>query len=215
MKHLPFALFDMDGTLVDSMTYWRMAHIEGMEAAGYTVTDGMKEALKKVWGYENLQSLLANWGIHKTIEKLKEDARRLLCYHYEHDIVLKPGTLALLDEMRAAGVKMGVLTLTPHALAEICLAKNGIREYFSCIITTEDNPTGTGKEAPEIFRVALDALGCEQPQDCAVYEDSFYSIHTAHQMGFYVVGVEDQWQSPKQKEQMRAICDLVLDLDHQ
>ena len=78
MKHLPFALFDMDGTLVDSMQYWRGAHIEGLTLAGYDVTDEMKEALLKVWGYENLRELLATWGIHKTVETLKEEARNLL-----------------------------------------------------------------------------------------------------------------------------------------
>ena len=213
MKHPPYALFDMDGTLVDSMQYWHGAHIEGLTLAGYEVTEEMKEALHKVWGYENLQELLASWGIHKTVDMLKEEARELLRGHYQRDVVVKPKVKALLDELKAQGVKMGVLTLTPHELVDICLAKNGLTEYFSCIVTTEDNPTGTGKEAPEIFSCALDAIGCDDPSQCAIYEDSFYSIFTAKKMGFYVVGVEDAWQSPRQKEQMRDTCHIILDLD--
>ena len=212
MKHLPFALFDMDGTLVDSMQYWRGAHIEGLQLAGYELTEEKKEALLKVWGYENLRDLLASWGIHKTVEQLKEEARNLLKTHYERDIVAKAGTVALLEELKRQGVKMGVLTLTPHALVDICLAKTGLAPYFSCIVTTEDNPSGTGKEAKEIFQVALDAIGCDTPSQCAIYEDSFYSIRTAKEMGFYVVGVEDIWQSDRQKQYMADTCDTIISL---
>ena len=212
MTHLPFALFDMDGTLVDSMQYWRGAHIEGLTLAGYEVTDEMKEALRKVWGYENLRELLATWGIHKTVETLKEEARMLLRRHYEVDVEAKPKVKALLEEMREQGVTMAVFTLTPHELVDICLEKTGLREYFSYVITTEDNPTGTGKESPEMFQVALDLIDCDAPQKCALFEDSYYSIRTGKELGMRVIGVDDVWQSQHQKEQMRDACYTILDL---
>ncbi len=210
MKHLPYALFDMDGTLVDSMGYWRESPLKYARKRCPHLTEEMADAICHTYTYSGLRELLASYGLSMTVEELIHACEDIMTEHYRHDIEVKPGAIAILEELRAAGTRMGIITMTPHRDAEICLRKTGLDAYISFVLTPEDTSDGSGKEKPEIFGIAQNLLGCENPADCLFFEDSLYAASTAKRLGFYLVGVWDRWA---ECDEVRAIADEYLNLD--
>ena len=208
---LPYALFDMDGTLVDSMGYWRQLPLEYLAEVGIKPdAEGLKH-LTSARGYGEIIAYFASLGIHTTLPEMLRFVATHIARHYAEEVQVKPGVPALLESLRAAGCRMGVVTLTPHAGTSVCLTKTGLAPYFDFVLTPEDMPGGGGKEEPGIFEEALRRLGCEKPQDCFVFEDSYYSIATAAKMGFCVIGVRDAWAA-FEEEKIRASVAEYLDL---
>jgi HAD superfamily hydrolase (TIGR01509 family) len=212
MKQYPYALFDMDGTLVDSMTYWRTAPIVLTEQVTGPLPEARRAALIGARTYGEAERILASWGIHMDRAEMTERANRLMGEHYQNDVLPKRGAIPLLEELKKQGTNMAVLTLTPHREAELCLERTGLAPYFSFVMTPEDNPTGHGKEEPGIFRLALQKMGCDDPAKCAFYEDSYYAIRTAHALGMPIFAVADKW-AEAEKELILPLCEEWLDLD--
>ncbi len=210
MKQLPYALFDMDGTLVDSMTYWMTAPGEYVRRVLPDITAEQEAALAETRTYVGLLEKLVSWGVRVTVDDIIHASEDLMMEHYRKDITTKPGAIPLLEELFHAGTKMGLITMTPHRAVDICLAKTGLDKYFSFVLTPEDTSDGSGKEKREIFDIGMARLGCEHPSDCLFFEDSVYAAKTAHDLGFYLVGVYDAWA---ENEAVRDISDDYLNLD--
>ncbi len=210
MKTLPYALFDMDGTLVDSMTHWMRAPLSYARAVLPNLTEEMARRVYLTHDYADIRDLLASWGAEVSVPALIRASEDAMVEEYLHHIDAKAGVPALLASLHHAGTKMGIITMTPHHEVEICLARTGLDRYFSFVLTTEDTSDGSGKEKPEIFGIALEKLGCKSPAECMFFEDSLYAARTAHDMGFYLVGVYDRWA---ESDKVRALSDAFLNLD--
>ncbi|MBE6656559.1 MAG: HAD family phosphatase [Ruminococcaceae bacterium] len=198
-----YALFDMDGTLTDTMCFWRNATNEFLAEEGLSLSGNDVRILEKKTfyaGVEYIRSLHLSpradtFGLH--------DVLRILKAHYETDAVAKPDAKTLLDSLRARGVKMGVATLTPSPLAEICLTRTGLRAYFDFILGGESYPEG--KTAPRIFLDAACSFACA-PKEMYLFEDSLYSIKTAVSLGIPIIGVADKYQ----EDERGAIIDASV-----
>ncbi len=210
MKQLPFALFDMDGTLVDSMGYWREAPLKYALEVFPDLTEEQKDMVRNTYTYEGMQALFATFGVEMTVDEVMHASEALMVEHYRDHIDAKPGVTALMEEFRARGVKMGLVTMTPHSEVDICLRRTGLDKYMSFALTPEDTSDGSGKEKPEIFGIALRKLGCGDPAECMFFEDSIYAASTAKKLGFYLVGVYDRWTD---HEEVAAIADTFLHFD--
>ena len=207
-----YAIFDMDGTLVDSMYYWRNVHIEYLRARYPGVLDEEDVApFEDMSAFQALEEVKEKY--HLTIDPPDRVARAifdLMGEHYAHDVSLREGALALLDDLKAQGVAMGVVTATKHREADICLRTVGIRDYFSFVLTDEDTSDGSGKEKREIFRLALAKLGCPSAKQCAFFEDSVYAMRTAKKMGFPIFAVEDNYAAPDRAEIRRLATEYLI-----
>ncbi len=210
MKHLPYALFDMDGTLVESMTYWarepemccHQLYKESGAACSQSAFVAFNINVRKAVTYRDLLEALAEVGVQITERELARKTEESMLSHYENDIDVKPGVIPLLEELQAAGTKMGIVTMTPHYDVDACLKKTGLGKYFSFVLTPEDTSDGSGKEKPEIFDIALKKLGCRNASECMFFEDSYYAVYTAKNMGFYMIGVYDDWSRDPRVEQL-------------
>ena len=156
---LPYALFDMDGTLVDSMGYWREMPLEYLAEVGIRPDAEGLQHLTSARGYGEIIAYFASLGIHTTLPEMLRFVATHIARHYAEEVQVKPGVPALLESLRAAGCRMGVVTLTPHAGTSVCLTKTGLAPYFDFVLTPEDMPGGGGKEEPGIFEEALRRLG--------------------------------------------------------
>ena len=120
--------------------------------------------------------------------------------HYRFDIGLKKGVKQYLERLNAGGVRMCVASATAERLAESCLRRLGIRDYFQFLLSCET--VGTGKSSPEVYITAAARLG-SRPEETAVYEDTPGPLKTAKKAGFHTVAVFDGasaafWESMKE-----------------
>ena len=202
---IKYALFDMDGTLTDTMPFWIGLPKRLFEGEGLTLSpkeEATLEPLGLVKGIEYLNSL-------RRTEKIfgRGDVIRLLTALYSGNPQAKPLVPTLLEELRARGVRMAVATLTPIPLAEICLARTGLAPYFEFILGGDDYPEG--KNTPRIFLDSAEKFGCA-PEEMVLFEDSYYSVKTARSIGIPVVGVADASKA-KDREALLAASVAFFD----
>lgn len=181
-----YAIFDMDGTLIDSMPYWKDLARDYLESKGVRdIPPDLPERIKAMTMAESAQ--LFRWEFHLTGDIAGEMNARM-DDHYRSDIPLKPGVREYLQKLHARGVTMCVASATAGHLMERCLTRLGIREYFAFLLSCET--VGAGKHSPEVYHAAARRLGAA-PEETAVYEDALYALETAAKAGFFVIGVYD------------------------
>lgn len=204
-KH--FAIFDMDGTLVDSMVFWQRLGREFL--ASRDITERVEEVLEQIIPMTMTESaalFIQEYGLPGTPEDLAAEMNAIMEHHYCFDVPLKPGVPEYLDKLRSTGVKMCVASATPVHLIRACLTRLGVAEYFSFLISCDE--AGAGKDRPEVFLLASERLGAI-PRETAVYEDALYAAKTAKKAGFYTVGVYDKCAA-ENWEALKALSDETI-----
>lgn len=185
-----FAIFDMDGTLIDSMRFWDNLIYEYFKIKSIdTVSEDLITKIKSLTLSES----------SKLIQKLfniKEDPNlemtKIINEHYKKDIPLKKGIKPYLEKMKSKNVKMAVASTTDKLLMDECLIRLGIMEFFEFTISCET--IKQGKDKPDIYFYCAEEFK-KNPEDIAVYEDALYALETASQSGFYTIGVFDKSSS--------------------
>ena len=199
------AIFDMDGTLMNSMDYWAIVpteylslkNIEPKENTNRLFTDmGMK------WWYEYQE-------IPYPYEEVSNDIYTLMQKYYDNDIVLKDGVYDMLLRLKNAGVKMVLATATDRSVVEKILNRLNIREFFSAIFTSKE--VGKSKRFPLIFEKALEFLGTDK-ETTYVFEDAIHAMQTCKNNGFKIVGVYDKNVFGDESEVIN-LCNYYLDKD--
>ncbi len=186
-KH--YAIFDMDGTLVDSMGYWHNMEREFLLGKGITEgLDEILEATKPMTLTESCTYFSSFCGIDCSPEAFITEIESMMAEHYRRDVTIKSGVREYLDALKAQGIPMCVASATAKPLVELCLENLGLKDYFSFILSCVE--VGAGKNRPDVFLEAARRLGAT-PADCAVFEDAIYAVRSAHAAGFYVVAVKD------------------------
>ena len=181
-----FAIFDMDGTLVDSMGFWKDLASEYLRSKGIQeIPVGILERIKPMTMSESAALFRSEFGLSGDIEG---EMNAMMDDHYRSDIPLKPGVAAYLQKLREQGVRMCVASATAEHLMEACLSRLGVLPCFDFLLSCES--VGAGKNSPLVFREAARLLGADEAE-IAVYEDALYAIRTAKEAGFHVVGVFD------------------------
>ena len=199
-----YAIFDMDGTLLDSMRAWRGARGEYLRSIGLEPT---REVLS-VPLTELPAVFLREYGLRMTVDEIRVAIFGTVLLHYRTDVTPYANVVEILHGIVRTGGKAVVLTATPHPYADEALARFGLRESLVAVFGPEDNGN-LGKGDPSSFRMALEALGCDDPSECTVYEDALYSIRTAKEMGFRVASVLDP-SAERDRAEILSLSDEVI-----
>jgi len=200
-------LFDMDGTLLDSMPLWRSTNRVVLEHYKYPI-DAELEAHLPVYTSMDIAVLLKAKGIAEIDEVISLYVEHMLV-HYMTDIKSKPGAAEFLSLLRDKGVRVFLASATPSNAAAEALERQGLLQYFEDLI--DDTRFGVNKGNPEFFRRLSESIGLE-PHECAMFEDSLYAIESAKAAGCCVYAISDEVASrvPGRAESIRAASDVYV-----
>ncbi|MBR5682357.1 MAG: HAD family phosphatase [Ruminococcus sp.] len=182
-------IFDLDGTLLDSMTVWSSIDCEFLIENGITdPPPEVSDVVKKMTVDESSQYFIDRFGLKCTKEYVIWRIEDMVRERYEKQIPLKPHVTELLDALDSRGVPYGIATATYKRLAEAALRRCGVYERFRFLLTDVEYPAG--KNFPDIFIGGAERFGAA-PEEVLVVEDSLHCIETAKAAGFTVCGVYD------------------------
>jgi len=200
------AIFDMDGTLLDSMSVWDTIGEDYLRSIGYEPREGLNEALKTMSLVQAARYYQTEYGVALSIDEIVAGVNAMLERYYRFEAPLKPGVAELLAQFREKGVKMCVATATDRYLVEAALDRCGVLSYFGEVFTCSE--VGCGKDKPDIFEAALRLLGTKKAETL-VFDDALYAIRTAKETGFPVAAVYDSHE--KAQDEIQDLADIYLE----
>lgn len=200
-------IFDVDGTVLDSMPYWSNIDSFYLEKLGVQ-TD---EDLTPVFFTKTLEESCAFLREHFSLPQSAEQIRKIVidCINnfYAKEIPLKKEIVPYLEKLKRQNIPMVIATAGDKECVKLAFKRLGILDYFSCILTTAD--VGSGKESPEIFYEAAKKIGTKI-EKTIVFEDSLHAIKTAKKAGFIIAGIYDEASKKAQKE-IIELSDLYIE----
>ena len=201
------AIFDMDGTLLDTMRYWRYTSLEYLLAHQLPVRPedlarmewtSSRALVKEIAEREGFD--MGSW--QTMVDELEEFMNR----HYLHDAKRRENVPELLERLRGMGKPMCVATGAPRQYARNGLSRLGILKYFEFV--TDCYEFGMDKSQPEYFEEVARRLGTKSER-CVVFEDALYAMKSAKTAGCRVVAIEDS-TARLQRDEIRAIADRYI-----
>ena len=199
-------LFDLDGTLVDSMWIWESIDVEYLDRFGLELPEDLHSCSEGMSFSETAQYFKERFSIPDTLEKMKSDWNRMAWEKYTQEVPLKSGIREFLRYHRARGVKMAVATSNSRELAEAVISVHGLTDTFDVIVTGCD--VAHGKPFPDVYLEAAVRLGVD-PSECLVFEDVVAGIQAGRSAGMEVAAVEDAY-SLYQERQKKELADLYI-----
>lgn len=182
------AIFDLDGTLIDSMPIWNDLSFNFLTSMGVTPKPDLREKVSTMFLRESSQYVVDEYKLNCTADDVLAYMHEQINDFYINTVPPKEDALHFLETLKAAGIKMCVATATERRLAVPALERNGMLKYFDAIFTCAE--IGISKQSPDIFETALRFLGTAK-EETFVFEDSPHAVITAHSAGFPVVSIYD------------------------
>ncbi len=189
MSNVRGIIFDLDGTLIDSMPAWENIGSNFLRKQGITPPDDLNQTIKTMSFAESARYFIQVYGVAMTEEQVGDEINAMIRENYAKHIPLKPYVRETLDQYLKQGIKMAILTATHKSLTELVLARFGLLDHFEFILTS--GMTGLPKSQPEIYHMAVAQLKIAG-QPIAIFEDALYCIRAARATGCHLVGVYDE-----------------------
>ena len=184
------AIFDVDGTLINSMPAWETVGSDYVRTHGLEPSEDLDKRVKESCLRDVSLIMQNEYGIEKSLDQIDTELSKMVEYHYYNTIPLKPGVEKLLEELKKRGIKMCLASASRYDHIEAALTRCEVMHYFSKIFSCVD--VGSSKREPEIYRLALEHLGTS-PEETCIFDDAVYVAKIAGELGIRTVGVYDEY----------------------
>ena len=199
-------LFDLDGTLVDSMWMWEAIDIEFLGAYGYECPDDIQRAIEGMSFSETAVYFKERFDLPLSLDEIKAVWTRMSIDKYRHEVPLKTGVLEFLKYCKENGIRTGIGTSNGSEIVDAVLTSLKVKEYFDAVVTACE--VAHGKPEPDIYLEVAKRLGV-QPENCLVFEDIPAGIMAGKAAGMPVIAVEDDFSADLMDEK-RELADAVI-----
>lgn len=207
LNEIKAVIFDLDGTLVDSMWIWKQVDIDYLNKHGHPLPDDLQKDIEGMSFTETAQYFKDRFDIKDSIEDIKAEWNDMALDLYTNKIELKPYVLDMLEHFKSKGLPMGIGTSNSPELAEAVIKARGLDNYIQ--VTRTSCQVEKGKPAPDIFLKVADDLGVE-PEACLVFEDTHAGVLAGKSAGMKVYAIYDAL-SEKFRTEIEADADVYLE----
>ena len=206
------AIFDMDGTLVDSMSMWRQIAKDIIEENGKVPTEEFLGGFLHYTVFEAAEIMRKDFGIDKSAEELVREQYESIARYYREDAKLKPGVEPLLQSMNDEGIKIAIATMTDKPNVETVLEKYDLMHFFDHMITFD--MVKCPKSDPKFFTTCFDLMDVD-PDEAVFFEDSLRAGKTIKDLSCFLCGLYDSTWGDENNDGLKAISDVYAeDLSH-
>lgn len=205
-KNKKAMIFDLDGTLVDSMWMWYDIDVEYLARFNIAVPKGLQADIEGKSFSETAIYFKERFNIPDSIEKIKSDWNQMAWDKYTNEVPMKEGATEFIRECRKRGILLGIATSNSRELVENIIAVHGMKDDFACIMTGCD--VKYGKPSPDIYLAVAEALNVA-PCDCLVFEDIVPGIMAGRHAGMEVCAIEDEY-SLYQTDEKASLADYYI-----
>lgn len=202
------AIFDVDGTLLDSMHVWDTVASDYVKANNMLPADDLDGRIRECCLRDVALIMRDEYGMTKALEQIETELSKMVEHKYYNIVPLKPGVEALVKGLHDRGVKMCVASASRKEHIEEALRRCGILEYFSEIFSCIS--VGHSKREPEIYHMALAHLGTK-PEETIMVDDALYVARTAGAFGIKCVGIYEETMHDHQQAIKQAVDCYIKD----
>jgi HAD superfamily hydrolase (TIGR01509 family) len=188
-KDIKAVIFDVDGTLIDSMWIWRQVDIEFLGKRGIPLPERLQMEIEGMSYSETAVYFKERFNLPESLEEIKEEWRLMAEDYYKRHIQLKSGAKEFLKLLYDKGLTLGIATSNSRELVDCMLANHGIRKYFSNIRTSCE--VEKGKPYPDVYLKVAEDMGID-PCRCLVFEDTLSGVMAAKSAGMRVFAMADE-----------------------
>lgn len=206
LKNIDTVLFDLDGSLVDSMWIWHEIDIAYLGKFGISLPEDLQSQIEGMSFSETAAYFKNRFRIPDCIEKIKQDWNRMAWDKYTNEVPLKEGAREFLNYCKDNGIRLGIATSNSRELVENVVKVHGLTDYFTSIVTACD--VEKGKPSPDVYLEASRRCGAV-PDKCLVFEDVVQGILAGKAAGMKVCAVEDDY-SMYQLQEKQKLADYYI-----
>ena len=207
MKQMKAAIFDLDGTLVDSMWMWKAIDIEYLSRYGYECPEDLQRIIEGMSFSETAVYFKERFQIPESLEEIKAEWISMAMDKYCREVPLKKGAEEFLKALKKQGIKAGIATSNGRELVDAVLQSLEIDGYFEAV--TVGCEVAAGKPAPDIYQKVAKTLQVP-PERWLVFEDVPAGIMAGKAAGMTVCAIEDEFSAPMREEKL-ALADYYIE----
>jgi len=206
IKNIKACIFDLDGTLVDSMWMWPDIDREYLNRFGIEYDDNLKNEIDGISFHETAVYFKNKFGISDSVEKICKDWEEMAYDKYKYEVKEKPGCKKFLEHLRLKGIRMGIATSNKRSMVDVVLESLDMKVFFE-VITTSDE-VKRGKPAPDVYLTTANLLNVE-PKNCLVFEDVVAGIMAGKSAGMKVCAIEDDF-TKEVRQKKKELSDYYI-----
>lgn len=200
------AIFDLDGTILDSMGVWREIDAEFLGRRGFTVPPDYLEAITPLGFDRAAEYTIRRFSLPESREAIIREWYRMAEDAYRYRVKLKDGAAKWLEKLKRQRIPLAVATSSDETLFVPALKRTGIYDCFDAFVTVKE--VARGKGFPDIYEKAAGQIGC-RPDQCVVFEDILAGVRGAKMGGFCAVAVYDE-DSADEEQALREAADYYI-----
>lgn len=185
-------IFDIDGTLLDSMPLWNNLGERYLQKLGFTEeeTEGLSQRISTMPFAEGIHYIKKEYSLDIAEERIREQLQEMISGAYRDEIALKAGAKEYLQFLKERGIPCILATAGDASLATAALKRLKVWEEFRGLLLCEE--FNTSKREAKIYQLAMERLSLSRPEEVLVCEDVLHAVKSAKQAGFQVCGILDE-----------------------
>lgn len=207
LENVKAVIFDLDGTLVDSMWMWETIDVEYLKKFDLSMPEDLQDCIEGMSFSETAAYFKERFSLPVSLEEIKKEWNKMAWDKYAHEVPMKAGVPAFLKYLKEKGIKTGIATSNSRELVELIIKKYKAESLFDSIHTACE--VKKGKPAPDIYELVARELQVE-PESCLVFEDVVQGIMAGRNAGMKVCSVYDDF-SRKMDEKKKELSDYYID----